>query len=148
MFGTGRQLCLCLKLSSFSFVHFSSAVLERLHLSRTLYLFCFLMKNTNEIRNWRVFQHVFHPRDPAHRLGNNMVRVINVCSLIDSNVCHLHPPFLDLYVLCSYRTVYSHKGFKKHSQRKLKRIRGGKLILARKQFYKVHWLVFVVTYLL
>jgi len=77
-----------------------------------------------------------------------MVRVINVCSLIDSNVYHLHPPFLDLFVLCSYRTVYSHKGFKKHSQRKLNGICGGKLILVRKQFYKVHWLVTIITYLL
>jgi len=82
-----RPVVLDIKLSSLSFFHVSSAVLERLHFSRTLYLFCFLMKNTNEIRNWGVFQHVLHPGDPAHRLGNNMVRVINVCSLIDSNVC-------------------------------------------------------------
>lgn len=127
------------------FFDISSPVLERMHLWRTLYLFCFLMKNTNEIRNCGSFLHDLHPGDPTRRLGNNMVRLINVCSLIDSKVCHLHPLFFDLSVLCSYRTVYSHKGYKKHSQRKLNGICGGKLILARKQFYKVHWLVFITT---
>ena len=54
------------------------------------------MKNTNEIRNCGSFQHDLHPCDPARRLGNNMVRLINVCSLIDLKVCHLHPLFFGL----------------------------------------------------
>jgi hypothetical protein len=45
------------------------------------------MKNTNEVRKRDALQCDFHSGDFARRLGNDTARVIDVCSLIDSNVC-------------------------------------------------------------